>query len=73
MRSICHVEWGLSLSEEGKKHLAILYTDQNFFSRFFVVHEQGERTNCYARYQISGLEFCSVIHVAIFNNCRVTE
>lgn len=56
----------------GKKHQSILYTDQNF-NWFFVIHEQGERTNCYAWHQISGLEFCSVIHVAIFNICRVIE
>lgn len=34
---------------------------------------KGERTNCYAWHQISGLEFCSVIHVAIFNICRVIQ
>lgn len=34
---------------------------------------QGERTSCYAWPRTWGLQFCSVIHAAIFNICRVTQ
>lgn len=72
-KHMSYVKGRMCLSEGGKKPPSVHYTDQNFFNWFFVIHEPGERTNCYAWHQISGLEFWSVIHVAIFNICRVTE